>query len=238
MKKCVLFYVFVFGIAFSLFAQDSEPDISQMRRATHCFQKGLEYIDSLEHDLAIAEFSKAIAFRPDYTDAYYNRAKVYIDKEKPQKAMQDLDKVILFDPTNTLAYLGRANLYSKQEMFEEAISDYEYIITLEPENIEARYNIVLVAFLSRSQDKEVFEHIDFVIENDEEEKYLNIYKYKGRYEYFFKDSEKSLISLNRYNEISPKDPQGFEFRSETYQMMGEYSKAFEDSEKAKKLEEK
>ncbi len=42
--------------------------------------RGIDYGEKGEHDLAIKDFTKAIEIKPDYTFAYNNRGAVYRDK--------------------------------------------------------------------------------------------------------------------------------------------------------------
>ena len=217
------------------FAQDeTNSEIEKKRKAAAAVRKGLELEDSLKVDLAIAEFSKAIVFRADYSEAYYHRARLYSDKGKLEKAFEDFEKAILFNPADANAYLGRGNLFMKKKEFESAFEDFEIAVTFDPENIVSRNNLVLAGFIIRKLST-LAEHIDYVLENDEEEEYFAMYKYKGRIHYSFNEVEESLENLDKYLEKYPDDIQGLEFRSETYQLKGDYSKAFEDSEKAQKL---
>ncbi len=60
--------------------------------------RGKNYSDKKENDLAFADFSKAIELNPKYALAYYNRCKMYNDKKEYDLAIADCTKSIELDP--------------------------------------------------------------------------------------------------------------------------------------------
>lgn len=233
----ILTFFFVIGIFIASIyaqAQPSDSEIKTLKKSSKNVRKGLEYEDSLKYDLAISEFSKAMALRPDWPEPYYHRGRIYSQQKKNDKALEDFDKALLYDPVYFDALMGRANLHMQNEEFEKAFADYKKAVEIKPESLRAHYNYVIAAFLT-NHNKSAKEHIEYVIENDEENEYPDIYLFKGRIHYAFGEFEESLEVLNRYIKNNPDDAAAYRYRSETFQALGEYEKAFEDSEKAKEI---
>lgn len=54
--------------------------------------RGAAYAKKGQHDLAISEFTKAIAINPRHADAYYNRAVAYSCTGKYEETWDDVHK--------------------------------------------------------------------------------------------------------------------------------------------------
>ncbi|MFH0917603.1 MAG: tetratricopeptide repeat protein [Candidatus Omnitrophota bacterium] len=96
---------------------------------------------------AIANYTKAIAIKPDYAAAYNNRGLVYFRLHNFIQAIADYTKAIALDPNFAAAYnnRGQANhnlgtLYGNQRNFVQAIADYNKAIDLDPNYALAYYN--------------------------------------------------------------------------------------------------
>lgn len=58
--------------------------------ANKYYNRGLAYAKKGEVELAIADYTKAIALKPDYADAYYNRGGAWLRLGETEKAKADL----------------------------------------------------------------------------------------------------------------------------------------------------
>ena len=56
---------------------------------------------------AFEYYEKAIQLKPDYTDAYMNRAELYKLLKKYQDAIEDYTSIIKYDPKYYQAYIER-----------------------------------------------------------------------------------------------------------------------------------
>jgi len=54
------------------------------------YNRGLAHSKKGELELAIADYTKAIALKPDYADAYYRRSKVWLHLGEEEKAKSDM----------------------------------------------------------------------------------------------------------------------------------------------------
>ena len=62
-------------------------------------------------DKAIVDYSEAIKLKPDYAEAYNNRARTYLKKVDFDKAIEDYTKAIELNPQDVDAYYTRGKLY-------------------------------------------------------------------------------------------------------------------------------
>ena len=58
--------------------------------ATKYYHRGIAYASKGEIELAIEDYTKAIALKPDYADAYYNRGGAFLRLGEMEKAKADL----------------------------------------------------------------------------------------------------------------------------------------------------
>ncbi len=101
---------------------------------------GITY-ERLGHDEAQSQFELAIRFRPDFTHAHFNLARILMKKERVAEAVTELQQTIQIDPNHVgaLNMLGMA--LGRQQKFDEAQSYLERAVRLEPDHAEARNNL-------------------------------------------------------------------------------------------------
>ena len=58
----------------------------------------MAYLRKGEYDVAIKAFDEAISLRPDYGEAFANRAEAYLKKQEYDRASRDFDEAIRLDP--------------------------------------------------------------------------------------------------------------------------------------------
>jgi len=90
---------------------------------------------------AQAQFEKAIRFRPDFTHAHFNLARILMQKGQSAEAVAELKRTIQIDPDHVgaLNMLGMA--LGRQGKCVEAQSHLERAIRLDPNHAEARSNL-------------------------------------------------------------------------------------------------
>jgi len=108
--------------------------IRQMRRIRARFYNlrganhrhlGNSYADLDEYDLAVRDFSKAIALDPSYAEAYYNRGVLYWREfGNYYRAIRDLTRVIELAPHWAEAHFNRGLAYKLRGDHERAIADF------------------------------------------------------------------------------------------------------------------
>lgn len=103
----------------------------------------LGYLASEENSSkeAIRCYSNTLESKPDFAEAYYNRAIAHQDQGLLEEAIADFTKAIdLKLYLSGDAYINRGIAYEQQSLFREAIDDYTKAIKLKPDDIDAYYN--------------------------------------------------------------------------------------------------
>jgi tetratricopeptide (TPR) repeat protein/membrane associated rhomboid family serine protease len=104
------------------------------------YNRGLAFDREGRHDEAIADYTKAIAFKPDDADAYYRRGADEGGKGMWEQAIADFAKAIALKPDYADAFNYRGLAYGKKGLLESAISDYTSAIELKPDFVWAYEN--------------------------------------------------------------------------------------------------
>jgi tetratricopeptide (TPR) repeat protein len=92
------------------------------------YNRGLSRQQSGSYDLAITDFTQAIALQSDYADAYHQRGSTYLDKGSYQQAIDDFTQEIKIDSQRHDAFSSRAKAYLQLKRYQEAIADYTHLI--------------------------------------------------------------------------------------------------------------
>jgi len=109
-------------------------------KALEYVKSGNELLNQGEYDLAIAEFTQALAIDPNYAAAYEGRGNVYFVQGYYSTAIADYDHIILLYPRYAYAYFRRAVAYYNKGDYERAIAGYDEAIKLDPEFVLAYTN--------------------------------------------------------------------------------------------------
>jgi tetratricopeptide (TPR) repeat protein len=91
-----------------------------------------------EYDKTISECNEAIRLKPDYADAYSQRAYAYYDKDDNGNAISDFTEAIRLDPNSEGYYNRGLACYNKKD-YGNAINDFSEAIRLDPDSADA-YN--------------------------------------------------------------------------------------------------
>ncbi len=84
------------------------------------------------YEPAIKDFNEAIKIKPDYAEAYLNRARAYSGGFKDDQAIADYGQAIKLKPDLAVAYFERAELYRGVDE-SKAIDDYTSAIKVKPD---------------------------------------------------------------------------------------------------------
>ena len=89
------------------------------------------------YDAAIDDFTKAIAIKPDFGDAYNNRAWAYHLKGEDAKGLPDASKAVTLVPKEAAVFETRAEIHEKLGHRDEAVTDYRAALGFDPHNQSA-----------------------------------------------------------------------------------------------------
>lgn len=105
-----------------------------------------------QYDRALADYTCAIALRPDYAPAYARRGYAYAILNDNASALADYENALNYDELLLEAYLNRGALYTQLGNFGLAISDFTLVINLAPDNTTALNNRAVIHAIEGNYD--------------------------------------------------------------------------------------
>ena len=106
-----------------------------------CLTRGDGYFASREYDEAIKEYTRAIELKPDFAEAYNNRAYAFYSKhDGTGDPMSDLNRALELRPKFAHAYNTRGCVYMAAGNPDKAIADFNRAIELQPDYPRAYRN--------------------------------------------------------------------------------------------------
>jgi tetratricopeptide (TPR) repeat protein len=116
--------------------------------------RGIEYANKHDYDRAIADYSQAIAVRPDYANAYNSRGSSFYDgKDDYSHAIADYTKAIDLNPQFAAAFVNRGNVYRFIHAYAVALKDLNAAIGLNAKsNLAFYYRAEVYEGLGRKDD--------------------------------------------------------------------------------------
>jgi tetratricopeptide (TPR) repeat protein len=121
------------------------PAVIESRRlleratANSTVQGGGDYLQEVDLDQAVADFSEALERDPDDVQARAGRGDAYLRQNELAAALEDYNRVLELKPDLAPAYFSRGIIYSLMGDPERAIDDYDRAIALDPEFDDAYY---------------------------------------------------------------------------------------------------
>jgi len=107
--------------------------------ATSFYDSGLSHYNAERYELAIADFDKAIALKPDDFYAIAARANAHMRQREYATAIQDYDRAIKLKNGESDAFSARGRAYYLLGQRDKAIADYSSAIALNPKDSDS-YN--------------------------------------------------------------------------------------------------
>ncbi len=199
------------------------------------FQTARDYQNKNKYKEAIREYSAAIALKPDYAVAYYNRGHAYEYLGEHQQAIADFDKAIALKPDVAAAYHSRGYEYGNQGEYQQAITDFDKAIALKPDFAGA-YNNRGYAYAVLGECQKAIADFEAAIalepDSANPHRHLgNIYADQG-------NTEKALEELTKAISLNADYLEAYEDRAKVYDAMGQKEHAEADRAKAEELRKK
>ena len=126
-------YVFLFLTTFMFFACSSSSE-EEKRESSAFFLRGNAKWKEKEYHEAIKWYTEAIAKRPDFSDAYYNRGLVYQILEKNDEALADFSKATELDVKFAPALFKKAEMLQTLQQSDEAANAVETLVKIFPDS--------------------------------------------------------------------------------------------------------
>ncbi len=115
--------------------------------------RGMAFHNTDLLDLALADFTRAIAINPEHFGAYNNRATVLMSKRQYAQALPDLDSAIALNPESWEVYVNRGAIHTVLGRHDRAIADYSAALEIKPDNAWAFNNRAYAHMLNGEPDK-------------------------------------------------------------------------------------
>ena len=150
---------------------------------------------------AIADLTKAIALKEDFTDAYLMRARILLSMQQATEALPDVEKAITLAPEEETSYLLRGRIHEAMGNIDAAAADYQNVLELNPFNDEAT---LLVGQLLITQER-LDEAITFFDEAiDLKSDFGKAYAERGRAKNLKGDKDGAFEDLKKSIELNPE----------------------------------
>lgn len=102
--------------------------------------RGVSYALAGKYERSVVDFTRVIELRPDYPNAWFNRAEIRYELRHFEQAVADYTKMIELAPDDFGAYTSRGHTYFRMKRFSEALQDYSEAIALDESNADAYTN--------------------------------------------------------------------------------------------------
>jgi tetratricopeptide (TPR) repeat protein len=93
-----------------------------------------------KHDLALANYDRALALQPAHAEALSNRGNTLKALQRYDEALASFDCALVLQPGYATALINRGAVLYDLRRYEEALENYERALTLRPDSVDALYN--------------------------------------------------------------------------------------------------
>lgn len=222
MKKKTILILFSILIWSNLYSQEDAVTLNS---------KGIEYAKKGELNEAFILFEKAIKIDPEFSSAYANRGNVYRIQKKYKLAINDFTKSFELKRNLNTIY-ARANSFLEIDDFQSAVNDYTIIIDESP-TFSSIYFDRAYAYLRLENYVEAKKDLESQLQYDPKDfkslaNLVGVKKELGLYESAIKDYDKILVEFPNQDDLHKI----YNNRANLYLKIKNYSKAFEDINKA------
>lgn len=184
-----------------------------------------------EYEKAIHFYDAALAKKPDFLEAYFNKGRAYSEQDKDDEAISHYDRAIEINPVAAEVYYKRGKVYARKTDYDEAISDYEKAIRLDTPVTEVYCELGRV-YHALQKFPEAISHFTEAIKRDPD----NVDFYHERATTY---EAKACFSLaiddwNKVIELRPNEEDYYACRGRAHAAIEAWSEAEQDLEEAKK----
>jgi len=197
-----------------------------------CYTQGNAYADMGQYDLAIADYTEAIALSPGFIDAYMSRGLCYGAQREYDIAIADFTKIVALIPDYTEAYNYRGVAYDHQGLTDLAIADYTNAIAWDP-GYANPYNNRGAAYSDQGQfDLAITDFTRAIALNPD---YIIAYNNRGIAYGEQGQFDLAIADYTKAIELYPEYMQAYNNRADAYEMLGDMDAAASDRSKAEEL---
>ena len=123
-------------------------------RAERHYKRGVRNMLKGRSDKAVEEFSKAIRYNPQYSQAFFQLASVYESEGSLEKACDVYQELMRIDPTMMVeAECRLAKVYSRLGKWQQAVACFNSVIGKNPGNADAHYGLATIYRLRNDKER-------------------------------------------------------------------------------------
>jgi tetratricopeptide (TPR) repeat protein len=175
-----------------------------------------------DFEKAIGDYSVAVRVKPDYVEAYLNRAYAEECIKDSSGAWNDFQVVIKLNPKEARAYMALGCISYTRGFYQKAASFHSIAIKDSANYSEAFYNRGLSYLELHNYDSSINDFMKIKrIASKSENVYINLARnYAG-----LKDYERAISYINKSLKLNSKNPSAYKFKA-LYQIeIGEFDEA-------------
>jgi tetratricopeptide (TPR) repeat protein len=202
---------------------------------TNYFNSGNVKAHKGDLDGAIADYTKAIKFKPDYAKAYNNRGLAKNYKGDLDGALADYNKAIKLNPDVAPMYFNRANTKKDKNDLNGAIIDYTKAIELQPDYAAAYDNRGILKKVQGDLNGAIADYNKAIKLNPQ---LYNAYNNRGLAKAEKGDLDGALADYNKAIELNPEFAEAYYNRGRENQTKRDLDNALADFNKAVELDPK
>lgn len=125
---------------------------------TAYLNRGVAWGDQKRLDLAISDFTTALAIDPRYVDALLNRGMAQVAQGNLDAGLKDYDAAIAIKPDYADAFTNRGSVYLRRNEYDRALAEYDRAIALKPKQTAPRLNRALALKRKGALDQALAEY--------------------------------------------------------------------------------
>ncbi|MCG8607174.1 tetratricopeptide repeat protein, partial [bacterium] len=201
--------------------------------------RGKFYVKNSEYDLAIEDFTIALARDPSSAITYFERGFTYVLKEKYDKAIADFEQAIALYPAwekSTVvneAYHNRGVKWIHEKNYRKAIADFEQAIRINPDYLPGYLNRGS-AYRNLKQYSKAISDFTFCIEKDAT--YKDAYYNRAITHFDRGHYQKAADDLTKAVELQPQNKRVRYKLAESYYNLENYKLAVDHFDKVIQLD--
>jgi tetratricopeptide (TPR) repeat protein len=189
------------------------------------FLSGRKYFQAGDYDRAIAEYSRSIALKGDYPEAYHYRGYAYGEKGDHRRAVEDYTRAIGIRRDYGDAYFNRAYSRGERGDHEGAIADLSRVIELEPGNAAAYYRRGGAYYRRKEEDRAIEDYGAAIRLRPD---YAAAYHSRGNVYYNRGDYHRAIEDLSAAIAADPRLFRAYADRGSAWMKLGDPARAGAD----------
>ena len=167
---------------------------------------GIEKFNEGKLEESISEFTKALEFNPDNTEAYFNRGIALAESGKIEEALQDYQTVLVLNPGSDKVHYNIGLINYNTGDFEEAFKHFSKAIELNPDNSDAYYNRGLINYRNKKLDAALEDYTRAIELNPNDE---GAFYSRGNLRFIKKDHQGAIADFTKVIELNPQKYQAY-----------------------------